>query len=104
MIFTIGYKVNYRKWLRRRVVKGTEFKKLGRRKGYSGGSVWRTAIEVFAHIQKAGDKLIDYGVFAVQADWEMDTEPNKEGNPWNDLLVTSNIVEEIFENNVSGSI
>ena len=100
MIFTIGYKVNYRKWLRRRIIEGVPFKKLGRRKDYSGGSVWQTAVEAFTHIQKAGDRLIDYGVFVVQADWEMDTEPNREGNPWHDLLITSDIVEEVFEDDI----
>lgn len=60
--------------------------KLGRHKGYQGGSVWKTKEEAKKFCKE------DYSVYGVIADWEKDTEPNKDGL-WNDLLIDAKLVD-----------
>lgn len=93
MVYTLGYKPAYRKGLKEQ---GKDFRKLGRTGDYTGGSVWKTAKEVFQYIESQGERLKDYGVFEIDADWDRDTASNAY-TPFNDLLVTSRIVREVFK-------
>lgn len=92
MIYTLGYKEHYRKGLKEH---GKEFKKLGRTKDYSGGSVWQTSKEVFDYIKENSPRLDNYGVFEIDANWDQDTEEC--GEEWHDLLKTSRIIREMVD-------
>ena len=82
MIYTIGRTAAYEQNFKDLPI----VEKLGREEGYPGGSVWKTPEEALRHCPS------DYSVYGVEADWEKDTEPSKEGH-WHDLLKTSKIVK-----------
>ena len=82
MIYTIGRTVAYKKNFRDLPI----VEKLGRTPDYAGGSVWKTPEEAQRYCPS------DYSVYGVEADWEKDTVPSKEGR-WHDLLKTSKIVK-----------
>jgi hypothetical protein len=82
MIYTIGRTAAYEQNFRELPV----VEKLGRTPDYQGGSVWKTREDA----QKECPS--DYSVYGVEADWEQDTEPSKEGS-WHDLLKTSKLVK-----------
>lgn len=92
MVYTIGYKPAYQRGMAEH---GKDFMKLGRTPTYNGGCVWKTATEAWAYILSQGARLKKYSVWKIDADWEKDTEPNVEGAPWHDLLITSRIMREI---------
>jgi hypothetical protein len=83
MIYTIGHRPSYEQGL----TEMPNIRKLGRREGYPGGSVWKTYEEAFEHAKTAPD----YAVYGVLADWEKDTAPS--GAPWHDLLFDRQIVK-----------
>lgn len=60
-------------------------KKLGRVLSYPGGSVWETQAAAQAYLDEQGIAG-EYSVYGVDADWEKDTAPRKDGATWNDLL------------------
>ena len=95
MIYTVGHTLSYRKGL----IESIPFQKLGRTsnyqgKFYPGGSVWQTSYAAYAYLWDT-NQLDKYSVFAVDADWIMDTAPSLSGGAWHDLLVTSTIVQEV---------
>ena len=83
MIYTIGHQKSYELYFEEQ---GTP-RKLGRTKDYGGGSCWQTKDEAQKHCPEG------YSVYGVMADWDRDTEPNREGGSWHDLLVTSDLVK-----------
>lgn len=85
MIYTIGHTESYRKYVREQSPAKPE--KLGRTAEYEGGSVWRTIEEAVANCPEG------YSVWGVIADFDKDTEPNRDGNPWNDLLRDAELVD-----------
>jgi hypothetical protein len=84
MIYTIGREESYTRYFQEQ---GRPIK-LGRngRDDYPGGSVWKTEEEARENCPEG------YAVYGLMADWEMDTEPSKEGN-WHDLLINAELVQ-----------
>ena len=81
MIYTIGQTTAYEENFKNLKV----VEKLGRTKDYAGGSVWKTKKEALKNCPA------DYSVYGVEADWDRDTVPSKEGS-WHDLINTSVLV------------
>jgi len=94
MIYTIGHAERYNKWLEQCKEEERPLEKRGRNDEYAGGSVWPTAEEAWKHIKNESPRLDEYSVYEVDANFEKDTVPSKNGN-WNDLLVTSVITREV---------
>lgn len=82
MIYTVGHKASYDRYLREQ---GPQCYKRGPRGDYPGGSVWRTVEEAEHHAPEG------YAVYGVIADWELDTTPSSRGD-WHDLLHDARIV------------
>ena len=87
MIFTIGHTESYQRYFKEQDTP----MKLGRVNSedfpnYPGGSVWKTYEEAKNNCPPL------YSVYGVLADWEEDTVLNENGS-WNDLLVTSALVD-----------
>lgn len=82
MIYTVGHTVSYK-----RAFNTPPVIKIGRRSNYPGGSVWKTYEEAAQH------RRLDQSVWGVKADWDTDTEPNRLGHPWHDLLVDAEVVD-----------
>jgi hypothetical protein len=83
MLYTIGRADAYREYQELARLEGVEFQKA------EGGSVWRTIMGVLAHCPPG------YAVWEVDANWERDTRPNPEGEPWNDLTRDARLVREL---------
>jgi len=84
MIYTIGHIESYEQYFKEQGIP----KKKGRTKDYPGGSVWRTAKEA------QNNCPVDYSVYGILADWEIDTVPNKT-ETYNDLLYDKELVRII---------
>lgn len=82
MIFTIGITENYDRYI-------VDFFPLEKA---MGGSVWSSYADAQAFC------LPNQSVYGILADWEKDTQPNKEGGPWNDLLIEARIVPVKLDN------
>lgn len=96
MIYTIGHRVNYLKAMQE---VGGSIRKLGKRgsgehtdfpMGYPGGFAFQTIEEAQRAIEEH-DKLGEWGVFGLEADWEIDTEPSPDGW-WHNLLRDATII------------
>lgn len=86
MIYTLGHKESYEQYFK---LYGKPGKK-GRCPGYAGGSVWKNPLDIIVH--KVDNKLDDYDIFGVDADWDKHTTANLFGNSYNDLLRDSNLI------------
>lgn len=87
MIFTLGRTRNYEQFFRDQVCP----RKKGRDDSdptgpYDGGSVWRTLGEA------QGECPPGFSVYGVAAEWDVDTETSRNGDPWHDLLRDSELV------------
>jgi hypothetical protein len=96
-IYTIGFRPNYSRYLAHADNSGVPCKKVGKgtdRMGapYAGGSVWSSAGEALAHLQRRN--LVNYSIYEVDADWDADTE-QLPGEPFRRLLRDAVIVQEI---------
>lgn len=60
----------------------------GKRKG---GSVWRYAHEADAYLGQHGMRET-FGVYEVRAAWQVDTEPDPEGDGWHQLRRDADLV------------
>jgi hypothetical protein len=89
MIFTIGATKHYLKWHHKCQEDGVPFEKAGRSSDCEGGSVWQTREEAENYLIE--NNKSNFSVFGVDADWDLDTEPN-ENDSWNNLLVDSEII------------
>lgn len=85
MIYTLGRKSVYDIHIEH----NPQAMKIGRTEDYPGGSVWRTPEEARQYL--ADKNLDDFDVYGVEADWEKDTEPAKDG-PFHDLLGDARLV------------
>lgn len=97
MIYTLGHRLVYLKG----IIAATEkkpFLKTGWYRSsdeevYPGGSVWQTPEEVWAYIDGEGERLKEYSVFAVDAEWEGGTLIMPYS--WRALANSSPIIKEI---------
>jgi hypothetical protein len=97
MIYTLGNRENYDQGFREKEAAGERLLKEGRNWPNPGGAVWATlkdASEYLIARQRQG-RLLDYGVFGVEAEWGKDTEQASEFGtalPWHNLLVDAPLV------------
>lgn len=88
-IYTLGHKETYRNAFLN-LTQGKHLYKLGKYKGYPGGSVFKDEKSAQAYVDKY--KNDDYAVFGVLADWETETEPDPD-HEFNNLLVNAPLIE-----------
>ena len=84
MIYTIGIKENYDKYIE-------EFSNPPAAKEI-GGSVWETFDKVKLYLKATNQA--GYGIYGVDADWDKDTKINKDSSKsWRDLTKRAKIVK-----------
>lgn len=83
MIFTVGHRDSYERYLREQ---SQHCYKRGPRGDQPGGSVWQT-FEDASRYAKDG-----FAVYQVDADWEADTVPSVSGGDWRDLVRDARIL------------
>ena len=89
MIYTFGDRKNYHALFKEADVRKLGgLQKKGRSDTYQGGTVFQT----FEDAKAYSAEREEYDVFGVLADWETQTEPNRNGHPFHDLLVDAEIV------------
>jgi len=81
MIFTLGHTASYLSYFKNYPCP----KKKGRTDDYVGGSVWVGYKDALNRCSEG------FSVFGVEANWDKDTIPSREGN-WHDLLVDAPLV------------
>lgn len=95
MIYTIGHKENYLAAIREHGA----IQKLGRRPpgffddypdGYPGGYAFKTIEDAKRGLVEE-DEHVTWAVFGLEAEWERDTTPAKDGW-WHELLNDANII------------
>lgn len=97
MIYTLGHRKSYLRGLAE-AVREKPLLKIGWYRSsdgvvYPGGSVWNTPEEVWTHIDVEGERLKEFSVFEIDAEWEGGTLLSP--NPWRDLAKSSPIIREI---------
>ena len=89
MIYTFGDRAYYLALIKEADVQKRGFlEKRGQTDDYQGGTVFETFEKAKEYIAERPE----YDVFGVQADWETETQPNKAGHPFHDLLVDAPLV------------
>jgi len=87
MIYTIGHAASYLEAIRQR---GRIFK-LGKTDQYPGGYAFETVKDAHRRIDEAYP-VRGFAVFGLDVDWDRDTEPNREGGWWHNLLIDAKII------------
>jgi len=93
MIYTLGHTESYLEYYNECLKNDSKFLKLGKKemyegKPYPGGYAFKTLNEALQYLEN--QKMYDYTVFGLLADWIKDTENT--GEIYNNLLFDSEIV------------
>lgn len=95
MIYTFGRTSSYDEELR----KSPPPKKIGRRRDYPGGAVWRTRAEAQAFVDSLPNEYCptwnaeDFSVYGVLADWETEAYKGEPDAPWMSLKNDAQLVK-----------
>jgi hypothetical protein len=94
MIYTLGHTESYLEYYNECLKNDSKFLKLGKKemyegKPYPGGYAFKTLNEALQYLED--NKMFDYSVFGLNADWDKDTEHN-ESKLYNNLLNDSEII------------
>ena len=108
MVYTLGHRMQYLQGMAD-APSETPFQMMGPRAdyyedgtGYLGGSVWETAKEVRNYLALVGERLAEYSVFEIDANWETETvqaiQDYLKGYPFRRLAVDATVLREIPNN------
>lgn len=93
MIYTLGHTKSYLQYYCECLKNNSKFLKLGKQeidgKLYPGGYAFKNLEEALQFLKD--NKMTEYSVFGLKADWSKDTE-NNESNVYNNLLYDSELI------------